>query len=234
MLPPEEMNAFEQKWADVTIIKSEELNTALIIHISGVVLFFILLLLWKNRVLNRLVNIKTGELEQLNKELETLAYTDSLTQLYNRRYFFEFSEHLVLLSKRESNPLSLIMIDIDHFKSINDRYGHDVGDQVIKALSDRVSEMIRKSDLLARFGGEEFVLLLPGTDLDGAVIIAEKIREMIEGCRDVERVSFTISIGISQFFYQEEGLDTLIVRSDRALYQAKNSGRNKVCVVKTI
>ena len=121
------------------------------------------------------------------------------------------------------------MIDIDYFKKINDTYGHDVGDKVIQALVSEISKITRNSDLFARFGGEEFITLFPYTDLEGASVIAEKMRQIIANCNPVMDISFTISIGISQLdLTQSDGLGQAIKEADKALYIAKNKGRNRV------
>jgi diguanylate cyclase (GGDEF)-like protein len=173
------------------------------------------------------------ELESSQERLKLLASIDSLTNLYNRRYFSQISEHILDLAKREREEVSLIMIDIDNFKSINDTYGHQIGDEVIIALSKRLMESQRKSDVVCRYGGEEFVVLLPNTNIDGAKVVAEKIREEIENITvaigEESCLHFTVSLGVSMVKMKEEhNLEAVLKRADDAMYEAKKSGKNRV------
>jgi diguanylate cyclase (GGDEF)-like protein len=172
-----------------------------------------------------------SELEEKNRELQELAYYDPLTGLPNRRFFFEHASLIFEEVKRYEKPLSLLVIDIDHFKKINDTYGHDVGDLVLKTFADVLRGTVRKSDICARFGGEEFVVLLPNTDLKGARVLAERIRATVAK-NPVEHGSivivFTVSIGISQYRKGMQNIDELIKEADIALYRAKEGGRNRV------
>jgi len=183
-----------------------------------------------------LINVRdVTDLKKTEEKLKLLASTDPMTKLYNRRSFTKISEHTLDLSKREKQKLSIIMLDIDKFKNINDSYGHQVGDDVIITLADKLIELQRKSDITCRYGGEEFVILLPNTSLDGAKIVAEKIRERIERLRiklpSNEDLSFTISLGISQVDLENvNNIEIALKKADDALYEAKESGRNKVCV----
>ena len=177
---------------------------------------------------------KELKLQDMVDELKLLASTDAMTKLYNRRYFTKISEHTLDLSKREKQDLSIIILDIDKFKNVNDTYGHKVGDDVIIILANKLIEHQRKSDVVCRYGGEEFVILLPNTSADGAKIVAEKLREDIENITLKPSSSldlkFSISIGISQVNVQtENSIEETLKRADTALYNAKNSGRNKVC-----
>ena len=175
------------------------------------------------------------ELKEQHEELKLLASTDPMTGLYNRRYFHKTSEPLIDLAKRDKTETSIILIDIDKFKNINDTYGHQVGDNIIISLGKQLENFTRKSDIICRFGGEEFIILLPKTSIDGAAIISEKIRENIQNnivyLDDNKKLSFTISIGVSKVNNdKDEDIDIAIHRADKALYEAKNSGRNKVIV----
>ncbi|MEA2072832.1 MAG: GGDEF domain-containing protein [Campylobacterota bacterium] len=157
-----------------------------------------------------------------------------MTKLYNRRYFSEISTTILELSIRHQKPLSLMMIDIDKFKNINDTYGHHIGDIVIISLANTLKELSRKSDIVCRFGGEEFLILLPETDIVGADAIAEKIRKSVEetlvDIEEEQRLKYTISTGISEVKIKEEtNLEETIQRADKALYKAKEGGRNRVC-----
>ena len=168
------------------------------------------------------------ELLELNSELERLATRDPMTNVYNRRYFLEAAEKIIKTSIREKQELCAIILDIDHFKKVNDNYGHDVGDKVIISCANTVSSIVRESDIFARFGGEEFVVLFPNTNVDGAKVIAEKIRLTIEAT-PVESINITVSIGLARFNAKEiENIDQLIKQADLGLYEAKEGGRNRV------
>ncbi len=175
------------------------------------------------------------DLKQKEKKLQELASIDSLTHLYNRRHFSKVAQQALELAKRHSETLCVIMLDIDNFKKINDTYGHKIGDDVIIRLANILQETSRKSDIVARFGGEEFVLLLPKTHREGASIIAEKIREKSEELLitldDGSEISFTISLGVSEINIKEESdVEEGIKRADAALYASKRSGKNRVSI----
>ncbi len=166
-------------------------------------------------------------------ELKLLASTDPMTKLYNRRYFTEISKKVLDISKRERKNLSILMIDIDRFKRVNDTFGHQFGDEVLINLSRLLLESHRKSDIVCRYGGEEFVILLPNTGLEDATILAEKLRILVEELTLVspknEGFNFTVSIGVAQIDVEnEENVELALKRADDALYIAKNSGRNRV------
>lgn len=168
---------------------------------------------------------------RLFQRVQQMAITDELTGAYNRRYFYELVDLELARSRRYSHPVSLLMIDIDHFKNINDRYGHATGDVVLKSVCQLVDKAVRESDTLGRYGGEEFVLLLPETPLDKAVEVAERLRRLIEGSRikvDAMEIAVTLSIGAAAIGPDCTDSDTLLQRADRAMYQAKDTGRNKV------
>ena len=187
---------------------------------------------------NRLIGI-TGvmvdvtEAHRLRQELERLATTDPLTGLANRRAFLERAAEEVERASRHDRPMSVVMIDVDHFKAINDRHGHDIGDLVLQRVAEVVGSTLRQSgDLAARFGGEEFVLLLPETPIGGARMLAERIREAFEVTRvdtDDGPVNFTASFGVDALRPAlDTGIDAVIKRADDALYRAKAAGRNRV------
>lgn len=190
-----------------------------------------------NESLEGRVKERTVELEMANKKLEKLSTTDGLTTLANRRSFDENYAHEYKRSSRERIPLSIIMIDIDHFKKFNDNYGHLVGDDCLKSVAAITKKSVhREGDLVARYGGEEFIILLPNTTLEGAQHVAETL------CNDVANMKFnindhnvpvTISLGVANQLPNEVNEpETLIKQADTALYQAKESGRNKVCSFK--
>jgi diguanylate cyclase (GGDEF)-like protein len=182
--------------------------------------------------LSHLISVSTQELEDIQKELKTLASTDPMTKLYNRRYFTDISLNFCKISQREKKPLSIIMLDIDKFKNINDTYGHTVGDLVLINLAELLQKSLRKSDIICRHGGEEFVVLLPETDLQGAAVVAEEIRKSVEkAIVQIEKntIKFTISLGVSEInFEQEQSIEQALNRADEAMYESKNSGRNRV------
>jgi diguanylate cyclase (GGDEF)-like protein len=172
-----------------------------------------------------------GKLATYEERLLIESMTDPLTGLLNRRYFDEQTRKEVARSRRHGLRFSVLMIDIDHFKRINDSYGHPVGDLAIKALAEVCSNALRPQDILARYGGEEFVLTLPHTSVDGAGVVAERIRHGVEQVAlDTEAgpVRFTVSIGISTYS-RDLPFEQIVGRADEALYRAKQRGRN--CVV---
>jgi diguanylate cyclase (GGDEF)-like protein len=181
-----------------------------------------------------LIGISTDitELRQLREELERRATTDSLTGLANRGHFYEQANRHVQQAQRYGDALSLLALDIDHFKSINDTHGHQAGDSVLRGLAEHFRQGIRVFDLIGRVGGEEFAILLPNTDLDGAVGLAERLRESLTALRfkvdgETECV-VTVSIGAASLLPADAGLDRLFARADQALYRAKAAGRNRV------
>ena len=164
-----------------------------------------------------------------------LANTDALTGLFNRRYLQEHLDQEVDRAQRYERPLSFVMADVDHFKPINDNYGHPRGDEVLIAVSHELRRLARRVDVLARFGGEEFAMLLPETPLLDAVRLAERARLAVEapGLRDEifaaeENVSLSMSFGVAAYSSGCAGAD-LVLAADEALYQAKRTGRNRVC-----
>lgn len=170
------------------------------------------------------------ELEKTNSLLSVLATRDSLTNCYNRRQFFGLSTREIAKTSRSNSPLALMMIDIDHFKRINDLFGHAAGDEALKKLALRCGKTCRSSDVIGRMGGEEFALCCPDTDQDGAIALAERLRVACE-TMVIESgniaFSITISIGVVSISPGEH-LDDALKRADLLLYQAKNRGRNRV------
>jgi len=158
------------------------------------------------------------------------SVTDSLTGLLNRRHFMALSSREETRSRRHDLVFSVLMLDIDHFKRINDTYGHPIGDLAIKALAAVCNKALRPHDILARFGGEEFVLTLPQTDREGALVVAERIRQAVEQnevATEQGPVRFTVSIGVSTY-RRGKAFDQVMETADQALYRAKEGGRNRV------
>ena len=185
---------------------------------------------WLNETIKKGMMLR---LEQAQKDLEELAERDPLTALYNRRYFFDNGQKsLAALSKVTDAQVSLLMIDIDQFKQLNDRHGHLVGDQIICGFADLCTQLIRRSDILARLGGEEFVVLLPDTQRDEAFALAENLRTKVEQAQFTARQEsyrITISVGVvTRDARRIASLEQLVHLADTAMYQAKRSGRNRV------
>ena len=168
-----------------------------------------------------------NSLETINKLLEKQATTDALTGIFNRMKFDETLSAEIQRSKRSKTPLSLIICDIDHFKQVNDLFGHQAGDAVLKNLSKLIKDNIRSIDFFARWGGEEFVILTPGTNIEGAARLAEKLRKKVESNKFNNPEHITLSFGIASFSPGDSALK-LINRADEAMYQAKKNGRNQV------
>ena len=198
---------------------------------------------YKNE-LEQIVDLRTVELQSKNealqgeievrkkveKALEEIAITDPLTLLYNRRKFTELLSYEIERERRYKSGLFLIMCDIDHFKAINDNYGHGVGDEVLKTFSNIIKNSIRMSDSVARWGGEEFIVLVTNTEVDRAILIAEKLRKLVEDTKFKKVEKVTASFGVA-WYEGGDTQETLIGRADKALYKAKSSGRNSVEVI---
>jgi diguanylate cyclase (GGDEF)-like protein len=165
-------------------------------------------------------------------QLRVLAQRDSLTQAYNRHHFWQIAHAEMARVKRYQRPLSIAMVDADYFKTINDQYGHDVGDMVLRTLVDTCQDTLRTSDVLARYGGEEFVVLLPETPREGARVVMERMRERVANTPlvldDGRVVKLTVSVGLAGLEETDQDFETLLKRADEALYAAKHNGRNRV------
>jgi diguanylate cyclase (GGDEF)-like protein len=168
---------------------------------------------------------------RLHSEVQKLAITDALTGLYNRRGLFELGQREVERSRRYKRPLVAIMMDVDHFKFINDYYGHAVGDQVLVAVAKRCSDNLRRIDILGRLGGDEFTFLLPETDMFTASHVAERVRQTVSERPVVTEetpISVSVSLGVARATSATPDLEVLISRADAAMYVAKREGRNRV------
>ncbi|MEQ1823849.1 MAG: GGDEF domain-containing protein, partial [Fimbriimonadaceae bacterium] len=166
------------------------------------------------------------DLEQANQRLEGLARTDGLTGLYNHRYFQDSLARETKLANRGNLPLSMLLLDVDHFKSYNDSFGHPAGDSVLKQIASVLTQAARETDIVARYGGEEFAFILPNTDQEGAMTVAERVRQAVEQAEWPDRV-VTASLGVSSFGSLRSPSD-LIKAADEALYASKEAGRNFV------
>ncbi len=169
--------------------------------------------------------------KEIETELLVLATTDSLTGVLNRRALYEQGEREVMRARRYDIPLSVLMLDIDHFKRINDTWGHLVGDRVLRQMAQVMKATLRETDLVGRIGGEEFVAILPETTLEGATDTSERVRKAIEAqpiATDEGPVAYTASIGVTEFRESDPSLEEALKRADEALYKAKSSGRNRV------
>lgn len=167
-------------------------------------------------------------LEEAYATISHQAATDELTGLYNRRFFNENFTKSLSAARRYNFPLSLIMADVDKFKAVNDTYGHSAGDQVLKTFAHILRNHARTEDISARWGGEEFIILLPHTSSEGAAVMAERARSTVESeCLRIMSIAVTVSLGVVELKDGEDA-ETLIKRADRALYRAKDEGRNRV------
>ena len=181
----------------------------------------------------RILQSENSFLNDKSKSLRKVSLTDRLTQLHNRASFNENLNHEIYMARQTGQPLSLVMMDVDHFKKFNDSWGHPEGDRVLMSIGPILSQGVRDQDFACRYGGEEFALILPGANEQKALETAERIRKMVESRefsisgRD-EREHLTISLGVAVFSESDDIL-TLTERADRALYKAKHLGRNRVC-----
>jgi diguanylate cyclase (GGDEF)-like protein len=173
---------------------------------------------------------------RLRLDLERLASTDPLTGLHNRRAFLTYCEKELMRSSRETEPVSLVLIDLDHFKQINDRHGHDAGDAALCAVASQLRNVVRENDVLARWGGEEFIVLLPGASSEQALQVAQRLRVCIESISLLHNgrvdawssIRLAISAGVVTATGPIENIDSLLRTCDEALYSAKAAGRNTV------
>jgi diguanylate cyclase (GGDEF)-like protein len=172
-----------------------------------------------------------AKVEERTLELKMLAITDPLTGVYNRGHFFSLAKQILIEAKRMNFPLSVAIIDIDHFKNVNDRFGHVVGDYALKQATAAMQAQIRQMDVLGRYGGEEFVIALPTANPEEALMIGQRIVTAVQELQmshEDHVFGITISCGIASYNYENENLENILVRADKALYAAKQSGRNRV------
>jgi diguanylate cyclase (GGDEF)-like protein len=243
-LSENEQKEIREKWMSQLQPKTNWLLIGLIFSAILLITFIFMIFNWR---LRKLVKIKTEALEKFNHELESkvkarteelhhlngklqlAANTDPMTGIYNRRYFFDVSAQILEVSKRDNMPMSIAMLDIDKFKIINDTYGHDVGDIVIQKSVELIRVHLKEDDILIRFGGEEFLVVMLDTSIKDALNLCEKIRQSIEKSYPInEERQVTISIGISHYSNGDTEIDQIVKRADNALYEAKRTGRNKI------
>ncbi len=186
------------------------------------------------RETNQALTDSQTEIERQNEQLQRLATRDPLTGCLNRRALFDSFDALIAEARACDAPISCLIIDIDHFKTVNDTHGHGIGDRVIQEVAKRLLETTRSTDLVCRYGGEEFCIVLPGVEAELALTLGERIRERIEeragrGVREIDGLSVTVSVGIDFARGADCDQKMLIDHADQALYTAKRSGRNRVC-----
>jgi diguanylate cyclase (GGDEF)-like protein len=190
---------------------------------------FLMELMEYSEGLEQMVEKKTAELITANDRLRTLSVTDDLTGAYNRRYFFERLEQEINKAARHGYPISVMLIDIDNFKSINDYNGHLIGDAVLKEFAYLLKRNLRRGDTVARYGGEEFAAILSHTTISGALKAGEIIREKVESTNFSDGINITVSVGVAEVDMPIKNTDEGIAKADMALYVAKKAGKNKVC-----
>ncbi len=224
----EEKKKILDKWISVKYEKAQDYT--ILIQVVAVLSIIILVIYYRIREVNK-INRKLyrlhKKLELKNTELTRLSNTDSLTGLLNRRRIDEYLNEQLSLYKRHETPFSLILLDIDYFKLVNDDYGHDVGDTILIEFSKIISENIRNTDKVARWGGEEFMILCPSNTVDETVILAQKLKALIEKYPFTKVSHKTASFGVAQI-QEGESLHMLFIRIDKYLYQAKANGRNQI------
>ena len=216
------------KW--IPIKYQKEVDSRLIWGISIIAIFFITLVIYWNRRItqaNKLLQEAKKDIEEKNKELEKLAITDKLTNLYNRRKLDELLQNEIYRCERFNHSFGIAILDIDHFKKVNDTFGHQIGDKVLIEIATILKKHIRKTDYVGRFGGEEFVIICPESQEEGTYNLIENIRLDIAKHTFNKVESITASFGIA-IFKEEDSVESLLKRADVALYKAKNSGRNRV------
>jgi len=172
-------------------------------------------------------------MSRLNDELKVASRIDGLTGLFNRRYWQERFEQAYKLARRREKPSTALMLDIDHFKKVNDTYGHQAGDSVIQSLAHLIKRCVRETDLAGRYGGEEFAVILTDSAVDNAVTVAERLRRLAEHSQvehEGQIIKFNISVGLAEFSPLCDSPMEWLERADQALYQAKQTGRNRYCV----
>ncbi len=215
----------EELWffADQTVLiaehRAENLKKRLQITFYAILinLILILFILWISKIL-------------IKDKLEYFANYDSLTNTLNRKTFYIYLNNFIKISKRYNKPFCLFIFDIDFFKEINDSQGHQIGDEILKSIINLIKNEIRETDILARFGGDEFLILTPEINIKKGLVIAEKVRKTIENITFINDIKTTISFGLTEY-KNEDTINSIMNRADNALYQAKNKGRNNCFIL---
>lgn len=193
-------------------------KSAIVMHLDG-----------RNVILECFTDI--SHMKEMERRLQEMARTDELTGIFNRRYFMEQAGKELARAKRYARPVSMIGFDLDHFKDVNDRYGHPAGDEVLRSVVRCGRSILRENDIMARLGGEEFGIIMPEADIKAASSLAERLRQAVVqnicNCQGAQ-IRCTLSLGAAQWAGPDEDLDGLMRRTDKALYSAKNAGRNQV------
>ncbi len=221
-IPPEIHKSILNKWLSVKYEQAADYSLVIKISILAIILL-IFVIYW-----NRKISLAKKIIEKQNKELQILATIDKLTGIYNRKKIDEITNNEIQRNKRYNHIFACAIIDIDYFKKVNDSCGHLVGDEVLKHISSLISNNIRKTDFIGRWGGEEFLVILPETKKEDMLTILEKIRKTVEEDTIKEVGKKTISVGAT-VFKKDDDINSIIKRADEALYEAKESGRNKIC-----
>ncbi len=228
-LSAEEKKEIYDKWVYVAVEKDADYT--LFFQLFAAAIIVVLFLIYRNRVAlnynNQLLEINK-ELEHLNLQLEELSQTDQLTQLSNRRYLDLSLSQEMTRAQRYKESFCVILLDIDFFKKVNDTYGHQQGDVVLKETANILRTHSREVDVVGRWGGEEFLIILPKTDLHNALVMAEKIRDMIRSHDYGLEHQITASFGVTEFDQENDGEASLLRRVDANLYEAKETGRDKI------
>ena len=209
-----------EMWMRTLVIIVSTVASLLVQHFMRKQYKFEMLLLEQQARLEHLVHERT-------QELQHLANFDPLTHIYNRRKFREILDSEIKRAKRYNQPLSLVLLDIDHFKTVNDDYGHSEGDKVLESIAEILRNHLRKSDYYARWGGEEFIILMTHTDVQTAAQVAEKLGKLLGSIKYGNNITISASFGVS-CIQADEDINPLIKRTDDALYDAKHDGRNCV------
>lgn len=231
----EQHNTILNRWSNVHIVKQTDYTLLYMILTLSTLVF--LVFLWRYMLsLNvlRALSSKNAELDEarqelilVNKNLEYLSFHDNLTSLYNRHYFLSAVQNHLTHMQRQKGESGLLMIDLDYFKSINDEYGHGVGDKILKQFADTLLKALRASDIAARWGGEEFIVLLPLSNKIDSLTLAQRVLEVIKEHTFELDIAVTISIGVGQL-RQDDTVESWIERADSAVYIAKREGRNRI------
>lgn len=222
------------------IVNSMLFTDNLISQVIQVILAFIIILHdfddgYLKKILSKTISTihkKNKMLRFHNRRLKEISTVDFLTNIPNRRYFFDIGQKKYFLAERHNTELSLFFLDIDFFKKINDTFGHAAGDDILKLISITMTNNIRKSDIHARIGGEEFAILLVNTNFENAKLFSESMRKIIEDLiykKEKIEINVTVSIGVTTLNKDDTSIYDMFKRADEALYEAKESGRNRVC-----